>query len=92
MLYAIAMQHVCTHLPYSQVKSGITVLVQPSGRRIFPNGAYEEAGATIQEDLSPASVILAVKEVPQELLLPGRTYVFFTHTIKAQVCARNVPC
>ena len=74
-----------------QVAQGIKVLVQPSGRRIFPDGAYENAGAELTEDLSPASVILAVKEVPQELLIPDRTYVFFSHTIKAQVCCARTP-
>lgn len=72
-----------------QIAAGLRVLVQPSDRRIFPNGAYEEAGAELVEDLSPASVILAVKEVPIELLIPERTYVFFSHTIKAQ--SDNMP-
>lgn len=32
---------------------------------------------------------MAVKEVPAHLLIPERTYVFFSHTIKAQ--AENMP-
>ena len=67
------------------VGQGIRVLVQPSGRRVFPDSAFEAAGALITEDLTPASTILAVKEVPEDLLIPNRTYVFFSHTIKAQV-------
>ena len=43
-----------------------------------------QAGATVKEDLSDADCILAVKEVPEELLLPNKTYMFFSHTIKAQ--------
>jgi hypothetical protein len=43
-----------------------------------------EAGAILQEDLSEASTIIAVKEVPIELLMPNKTYLFFSHTIKAQ--------
>ena len=31
-----------------------------------------------------AAVILAVKEVPVHKLIPNRTYMFFSHTIKAQ--------
>lgn len=67
-----------------QVESGLTVLVQPSNNRIFPNSAYEEAGGIVQEDISGASVVLAVKEVPIPLLMPERTYCFFSHTKKAQ--------
>lgn len=45
---------------------------------------YENAGAIITEDLSPASLIVGVKQVPIDLLLPDKTYAFFSHTIKAQ--------
>jgi alpha-aminoadipic semialdehyde synthase len=65
-------------------RDGIQVLVQPSDRRVFTNSEYEKAGATITEDLSPASVIFGVKQIPVEKLLPERTYVFFSHVIKAQ--------
>ena len=41
-------------------------------------------GATIQEDISEATVILGVKQVPIDLLEPHKTYGFFSHTIKAQ--------
>ena len=45
---------------------------------------YENAGAIITEDLSPASVIIGVKQVPIDLLIPDKSYAFFSHTIKAQ--------
>jgi alpha-aminoadipic semialdehyde synthase len=44
----------------------------------------QQAGAIVQEELSEADVIIAVKEVPTDLLIPGKTYMFFSHTIKAQ--------
>lgn len=66
------------------VSSGLRVLVQPSNRRIFSADEYERAGATVTDDLSPASVVFGVKQVPVENLLPDRTYVFFSHVIKAQ--------
>jgi alpha-aminoadipic semialdehyde synthase len=34
-------------------------------------------------------VVLAIKDIPSELLLPGKTYLFFSHTIKGQ--AHNMP-
>lgn len=43
-----------------------------------------DAGANIREDISDASVIFGVKQVPVDSLIPGKTYCFFSHTIKAQ--------
>lgn len=45
---------------------------------------YISAGATVNEDLSEASLILGVKQVPADLLIPNKSYAFFSHTIKAQ--------
>lgn len=45
---------------------------------------YTTAGATIQENISDASLIMGVKKPPWELVLPNKTYCFFSHTIKAQ--------
>lgn len=38
----------------------------------------------VQEDISEASVIFGVKQTPIDLLIPNKTYCFFSHTIKAQ--------
>lgn len=38
----------------------------------------------IREDISDANVIFGVKQVPIDALIPGKTYCFFSHTIKAQ--------
>uniref|UniRef100_A0A6G1SHE1 Alpha-aminoadipic semialdehyde synthase, mitochondrial n=1 Tax=Aceria tosichella TaxID=561515 RepID=A0A6G1SHE1_9ACAR len=65
-------------------KLGVRILVQPSNRRVYPLQSYIRAGAEAKEDISEASVILGVKQVPVDLLLPGKTYCFFSHTIKAQ--------
>jgi alpha-aminoadipic semialdehyde synthase len=61
----------------------VRVLVQSSSNRCYTDIEFEAAGAEITEDLSPASVIFGVKEVPIENLLPNKTYFFFSHTIKA---------
>jgi len=66
------------------VEKGIRVLVQPSTLRTYSDTAYLEAGAEIVEDISPASTVIAVKEIPDELLVEDKTYLFFSHTIKAQ--------
>ena len=44
--------------------------------------AYANAGAFIQEDLSEASVIFGVKQVPVDSLQRDKTFCFFSHTIK----------
>jgi alpha-aminoadipic semialdehyde synthase len=61
------------------------VLVQPSSHRIFSDQEYREAGATIQQDVQDANVILAVKR-PQSLkgLPSSSTYLFFSHVRKGQ--------
>ena len=66
------------------VRGGLEVVVQPSPIRVFPDDAYQAAGATIREDLSDCAAVFGVKEIPKELFEPGRTYVFFTHGIKGQ--------
>lgn len=45
---------------------------------------YAKAGAVIQEDISEASLIVGVKRMPEEKVIPRKTYAFFSHTIKAQ--------
>ena len=60
------------------------LVLQPSLQRVFAADEYVRAGARIEEDLSACDIVLAVKEIPQKLFAPGRTYAFFSHTIKGQ--------
>ncbi|MBI5511012.1 MAG: hypothetical protein HY903_19800 [Deltaproteobacteria bacterium] len=70
-------------------RTGARVIVQPSPIRVFTDDEYHAKGAEVSEDLSPASVVIAVKEVPLALFERGTTYVFFAHVIKGQ--AHNMP-
>jgi len=63
---------------------GLKVYVQPSPTRIFADDDFRLVGAKVQESLSPCAVVLAVKEIPIPLLEAGKTYLFFSHTIKGQ--------
>ncbi|HVO60767.1 MAG TPA: saccharopine dehydrogenase C-terminal domain-containing protein [Terriglobales bacterium] len=72
-----------------QMKLGLRVLVQPSSVRVCSDDEYRSAGVEVIEDLGPASLILAIKEIPTHLLLPGKTYVFFAHVAKGQ--PHNMP-
>jgi alpha-aminoadipic semialdehyde synthase len=67
----------------------IDFIVQPSDIRIFSDEEYRRTGAKIDEDLSPCPLIFAVKEIPIDFIKPGKTYVFFSHTIKGQ--SHNMP-
>lgn len=71
------------------VSRGWRVQVQPSSRRIFSDSEYVAAGAEVTEDLSESTVVLGVKAVPKENLLPDKAYMMFSHTIKAQ--SENMP-
>ncbi|EAS01335.1 lysine-ketoglutarate reductase saccharopine dehydrogenase enzyme, putative (macronuclear) [Tetrahymena thermophila SB210] len=62
----------------------IKFIVEPCTKRVFSNKEYENAGAIISSDLTNCSLIICVKEVPIEKLYPQKTYMFFSHTIKAQ--------
>ncbi len=62
----------------------IQVLVQPSPLRVFPDMDYAAAGGRISEDLSACSVVLGVKEIPEEKLFAGKAHLCFSHVIKGQ--------
>jgi alpha-aminoadipic semialdehyde synthase len=65
------------------IAMGIRVIVQSSTLRCYSDDQFVDAGAIIQEDMSEASVIFGVKEVPIPDLIANKTYFFFSHTIKA---------
>ena len=60
------------------------VLVQPSLIRCFSDEEYRQQGICVQEDLQRCDILFGVKEQRIETLLPGKTYLFFSHTKKKQ--------
>lgn len=62
----------------------VKVLVESSPTRCFSDEAYREVGIEVVDDLGRCDVIFNIKEVPSEALIPGKTYCFFSHTIKKQ--------
>jgi saccharopine dehydrogenase (NAD+, L-lysine forming) len=62
----------------------IRVVAQHSDSRCFSDKEYEMAGVTVQEDISGCDVMMGIKEVPINQLIAGKTYLFFSHTKKAQ--------
>ena len=66
------------------------IIVEASDVRIFPDGAYRQAGFEVLDDVSEADVMLGVKEVPVDALIPNKKYFFFSHTIKKQPYNRKL--
>lgn len=62
----------------------VSISVQSSGSRCFSDREYQLAGAVVKEDLSDCDILFGIKEVPVDQLLPGKTYLFFSHTKKKQ--------
>jgi len=68
----------------------LDLVVQASPIRAFQDQEYVEAGIVVQEDLSDCDVLLGVKEVPVDMLMPNKTYLFFSHTYKQQEYNRDL--
>ena len=66
------------------------IIVEASNIRIFPDEAYRQAGFEVMDDVSEADVMLGVKEVPMDALIPDKKYFFFSHTIKRQSYNRKL--
>lgn len=66
------------------------IVVESSDVRIFKDEDYREKGFVVTNDLSDCDVLLGVKEVPIEQLIPNTKYFFFSHTIKQQPYNRDL--
>lgn len=69
---------------------GIDLVVQPSELRCFADAEYDRQGIALQEDLSDCDLLIGVKEVKTDALLPGKDYLFFAHVAKEQPYNRNL--
>ena len=64
--------------------SDIKIIVQSSPDRCFSDREYSLAGVELKEDLGECDLLFGIKEVPVAQLIPGKTYLFFSHTKKKQ--------
>ncbi len=60
------------------------IIVEPSPIRTFSDDTYRAVGLTVASKMEECDVLLGVKEVPIENLIPNKKYFFFSHTIKEQ--------
>ena len=64
--------------------------VESSDIRVFTDAEYIENGFEVSENMDDCDVLLGVKEVPVEALIPNKKYFFFSHTIKKQAYNRKL--
>ena len=60
----------------------LNIYIQPSNKRSFTNEEYEQNGGLLSDNLDHCDLIFGVKEVDVNVLIPNKTYVFFSHTYK----------
>jgi alanine dehydrogenase len=77
-------QEVIQQFPDARLK------VEASDIRVFPDSAYRESGIEVSENVKDYDVMIGVKEVPIDALIPDKKYFFFSHTIKKQPYNRNL--
>ena len=66
------------------------ITVEPSPLRVFSDEEYREAGLSVASSMDNCDVLIGVKEVPIESLIPNKKYFFFSHTIKKQPYNREL--
>lgn len=62
----------------------VKIIVQSSAIRCFSDHEYKLAGIQVNEDVSGCDILMGIKEVPGEKIIPGKSYLFFSHTKKQQ--------
>lgn len=75
---------------FKQKYPDASIIVESSDIRVFSDKEYEDAGFKVTNDLSDCDVLLGVKEVPIDYLIPNKKYFFFSHTIKKQPYNRKL--
>ena len=58
--------------------------IESSDIRVFSDNDYKNLDLQVSDNLTDCDVLLGVKEVPIDSLIPNKKYFFFSHTIKKQ--------
>lgn len=62
----------------------IEVKCQTSKMRCFKDEEYTDHGTEVKDDVSDCDILMGIKEIRIDQLIPDKTYLFFSHTIKKQ--------
>jgi len=68
----------------------VELFVQPSDLRAYTNEEFLALGIQMKEDLSDCDILIGVKEVAIDTLIPEKKYMFFSHTAKKQPANREL--
>lgn len=68
----------------------VDLVVQKSPIRAFKDEEYKQKGITVVDNLNDCDVIMGVKEVNINDLIPNKHFFFFSHTIKKQPYNRDL--
>ncbi|WP_035563764.1 NAD(P)-dependent oxidoreductase [Hymenobacter sp. IS2118] len=68
----------------------LRIVVQSSPVRSYSDQEYRDLGLEVRDDISDCDVLMGVKEVPLSQLIPNKTYLFFSHTVKKQPANRGL--
>lgn len=68
----------------------VEIVVQKSLIRSYKDEEYAELGIPVVEDLKDCDIIMGVKEVNLEDLIPNKHFFFFSHTLKKQPYNRKL--
>ncbi|WP_159520475.1 NAD(P)-dependent oxidoreductase [Sunxiuqinia indica] len=63
----------------------VELVVQSSELRVHKDEEYAAIGIPVVEDVSHCDLLIGVKEVANEALIDGKTYIMFSHVAKEQV-------
>jgi len=78
----------CQNLLQNHPKAEISI--ESSYIRAFADSEYDALGLEVSNTIHDADVMIGVKEVPVEALIPNKSYFFFSHTIKKQPYNRKL--
>lgn len=73
-----------------EVYPEVEIVVQRSPIRAFKDDEYAAEGIQLVDSLDDCDLILGVKEVNVNDLIPGKRFMFFSHTIKKQPYNRRL--
>lgn len=67
-----------------QENKNVKIVVQTSSNRCFTDEEYRKVGIEVRENLEDCDILMGIKEVPPQMLIEHKTYLFFSHTKKLQ--------
>jgi alanine dehydrogenase len=68
----------------------VTVVCETSDIRCFKDEEYNALDIEVTDDVQDCDILMGIKEVPIPSLIPGKTYLFFSHTLKKQPYNRKL--